>query len=151
MTIEALDLPAGEKAIVSLQLPAAFLIVFDPVTHTAQFLDVKGEPTRERQILSVIFDRDMPQYPPIEMRPGPLRIAMENRTDSRVLPTIFVADDPLHDFIEAPAAVPDGKATAVEPDLPRHLPDRHARCRPAVEDHQPDLPVHRSPRLDRAL
>src|SRR5262245_7409407 len=63
MTIEALDLPAGDKAIVSLQLPAAFLIVSDPVTHTAQFLDVKGEPVRERQSLSIIFDRDLPQSP----------------------------------------------------------------------------------------
>jgi len=100
ITIESLDLPAGDKAIVSLQLPAAFLIISDPVTHTAQFLDVKGEPGRERQSLSIIFDRDLPQYPTIEMRPGPLRIAMENRTDSRVLPTIFVADDALHDFMK---------------------------------------------------
>src|SRR4026209_444409 len=44
ITIESLDLPAGDKAIVSLQLPAAFLIVSDPVTHTAPFLDVQGEP-----------------------------------------------------------------------------------------------------------
>jgi class 3 adenylate cyclase len=100
MTIESLDLPAGDKAIVSLQLPAAFLIVCDPVTHTVQFLDVKGEPVRERQSLSIIFDRDLPSYPTVEMRPGPLRIAMENRTDSRVLPTIFVADDALHEFMK---------------------------------------------------
>ena len=35
------------------------------------------------------------------MRPGPLRIALENRTDSRVLPTVFIAgDDPLHDLMK---------------------------------------------------
>jgi hypothetical protein len=31
--------------------------VFDPVTHTAQFLDVSGEEASERQNLSVIFPR----------------------------------------------------------------------------------------------
>ena len=53
ITLESLDLPPGEKAIISLQLPAKFIIVFDPVTHTAQFLDVKGEPTKERQASSL--------------------------------------------------------------------------------------------------
>ena len=32
------------------------MIVFEPVTHAAQFIDVKGEPTRERQNLSLVFD-----------------------------------------------------------------------------------------------
>ena len=49
ITLESLELPPGEKAIVSLQLPQKFIIVFDPVTHSAQFIDVKGEPTKERQ------------------------------------------------------------------------------------------------------
>jgi class 3 adenylate cyclase len=30
------------------------------------------------------------------MRPGPLRIALENRTDRRVLPSVFIAGDALH-------------------------------------------------------
>jgi hypothetical protein len=49
ITIDAVELPAGERAQISLQLPAEFVIVFEPVTHAAQFLDVKREPTRERQ------------------------------------------------------------------------------------------------------
>ena len=36
-TLDAIELPPGEKAILSLQLPAQFIIVFDPVTHAAQF------------------------------------------------------------------------------------------------------------------
>ena len=47
--IEAIELAPGEKALISLQLPAEFVIVFEPVTHAAHFIDVKGEPTRERQ------------------------------------------------------------------------------------------------------
>ena len=50
---DSLELPSGEKATVSLQAPVEFLIIFDPVTHTTQFVDVKGEPTRERQSLTV--------------------------------------------------------------------------------------------------
>src|SRR5947207_13990594 len=52
LTLDTLELPAGEKAQLSLQLPAEFLIVFEPVTHAAQFIEVKGEPTRERQNLA---------------------------------------------------------------------------------------------------
>src|ERR1700704_145939 len=48
VTLEKVDLPPGERAILSLQAPAGTLIVFDPVTHTAQFLDVGGEETGER-------------------------------------------------------------------------------------------------------
>src|SRR5229473_3245311 len=57
VTLEAVDLPPGERAILSLQVPEGTLIVFDPVTHTAQFLDVGGEEASERQNLSVIFNR----------------------------------------------------------------------------------------------
>ncbi len=51
-----MELPPGERASLSLQLPAEFVIVFDPVTHSAQFIDVKGEPTRDRQNLSLVFN-----------------------------------------------------------------------------------------------
>src|SRR4029077_12255594 len=37
-TIGSIDLLAGERAILSLQLPLGTLITFDPVTHSAQFL-----------------------------------------------------------------------------------------------------------------
>ena len=40
-----------------MQLPSDFVIVFDPVTHGTQFIDVKGEPTRERQTLSMVFNK----------------------------------------------------------------------------------------------
>ena len=47
VTIDAIELPAGEKAQMSLQLPAEFVIAFDPVTHAAHFIDVKGDRSRE--------------------------------------------------------------------------------------------------------
>ena len=99
IALELLDLPPGEKAMLSLTLPAEFVIVFDPVTHTAQFIDVKGEPTRERQALSVVFNRIRAQNPTIVMRPGPLRLSLDNRTDTRVVPGVFIAGQAMHDML----------------------------------------------------
>ena len=96
IALEALELPPGEKAIISLTLPPHFTIVEDPVTHTAQFIDVKGEPTKERQALSMIFEKAQPDHPTVEMRPGPVRISLENRTDTRVLPCVLIAGKELH-------------------------------------------------------
>ena len=99
ITIEAMELPPGEKALLSLQLPAAFVIVFEPVTHAAHFLDVKGEPTRERQNLAMIFNKIHAPTGTTEMRPGPLRLSLENRTDVRTLPSVWVAGDALHHLL----------------------------------------------------
>src|SRR6202035_5677624 len=97
VTLEMVDLPAGERAILSLQVPEGTVIVFDPVTHTAQFLDVGGEETSERQNLSVIFNKVHVPVDTVAMRPGPLRLALENRTDARVLPAVWVANQALDD------------------------------------------------------
>ena len=72
-TIDSIELPPGEKAVLSVQLPNDFVIVFDPVTHGTQFIDVKGEPTRERQTLSMVFNKVKAPAGTVEMRPGPLR------------------------------------------------------------------------------
>lgn len=98
-TLDAVELPPGEKAILSLTLPSGFVIVFEPVMHSVQFLDVKGEPTRERQTLGIILEKDAAPTATLEMRPGPLRLAIENRAGRRVLPALFVAGDTLHDLL----------------------------------------------------
>jgi hypothetical protein len=99
IALEAIELPPGEKALISLQLPAAFIIVFDPVTHATQFIDVKGEPTRERQNLSLIFNKVRATTETIAMRPGPLRLSFENRGARRVLPGVWIAGDTLHELL----------------------------------------------------
>ena len=97
--IEAVELPPGEKCILSIQLPEAFVLVFDPVTHSSQFIDVKGEPTRDRRELAVVYNKVHAHTGTIEMRPGPLRLTLENRTDRRALPGVFVAGDALHNML----------------------------------------------------
>ena len=99
ITIDAVELPAGERAQISLQLPAEFVIVFEPVTHAAQFLDVKGEPTRERQALMLTYNKVRAPTGTMELRPGPLRLSLDNRTDVRVLPSVWIAGDMLHDLL----------------------------------------------------
>jgi class 3 adenylate cyclase len=99
ITIDSIELPPGEKALLSLQLPAAFVIVFEPVTHAAHFIDVKGEPTRERQNLAMIFNKMHAPTGTTEMRPGPLRLALDNRSDVRALPSVWIAGDALHHLL----------------------------------------------------
>ncbi len=98
-TIESIEVPSGEKAVLSVQLPAGFVIVFEPVTHSRQIIEVKGEPTRERQTLSMVFNKVAAQSGAVELRPGPLRLSLENRTERRVLPALWLAGDALHDLL----------------------------------------------------
>ena len=95
-TMDSIELESGERAVLSVQLPSDFVIVFDPVTHGTQFIDVKGEPTRERQVLSMVFNKVKAPVGTVEMQPGPLRLSLENRTDRRVLPSMWIAGDALH-------------------------------------------------------
>jgi class 3 adenylate cyclase len=99
LTLDSIELPRAEKAHLSLMLPAEFLIVFEPVTHAAQFIDVKGEPVSERQSLTLVYTNLRAPTGTMELRPGPLRLSLENRTDRRILPGIWIANDAMHEFI----------------------------------------------------
>ena len=99
IVLDSLELPAGDKAVLSLQLPAQFIIVFEPVTHAAHFLDVQGEPTKERQHLSLVYNKAHPPTGSMTLRPGPLRLSLDNQADARVLPGVFVAGDALHELL----------------------------------------------------
>jgi class 3 adenylate cyclase len=69
------------------------------VTHATQFIDVKGEPTSERQNLSMVISRGHTPNETVVMRPGPLRITFENHTDVRVVPNVCIAGDDLHHLL----------------------------------------------------
>jgi len=99
ITLEVVDMPPGGKAILSLQVPKGTVIVFDPVTHAAQYLEVSGDQTSERQNLSVVFNKVPTPVDKVALRPGPLRLALENRTDGRVLPAVWVQNQALDDLL----------------------------------------------------
>jgi class 3 adenylate cyclase len=98
-TLDNLELPAGEKVVLSLQLPEGLVIVFDPVLHMSQYIEVKGEPVPQGQSLSFVMTRDHAPAKPIKMHPGPLRITLENRSNVRTLPAIWIVTDKVHDLV----------------------------------------------------
>src|SRR5262245_13033792 len=98
LTLDAVELPAGDKAILSLQLPAELVIVGEPVTHVAQFIEVKGEPAGERQNLALVYNNVRAPTDTLELRPGPLRLSLDNRTGARVLPAVWIANNDLHEL-----------------------------------------------------
>jgi Family of unknown function (DUF5939)/Adenylate and Guanylate cyclase catalytic domain len=98
-TVDSIELAPGQKAGLSVQLPGAFVIVFDPVTHGTQFIDVRGSATQQRQAFSMLFDKMKAPAGKIDMRPGPLRLSLENRTDRRILPALWIAGDRLHHLL----------------------------------------------------
>ena len=151
ITLDTVELPPGEKAQLSLQLPAG---VRDRVRAGDARRAVhrrEGRADRERQTSRSSINNVTAPTGTIEMRPGPLRLSLENRTDrARAAGALDRRRRAARAARPAPA-VPDRQAPVDQPDVPRHLPHRHARRRPAAQDHQPDLPVHRPEGLDRAL
>jgi class 3 adenylate cyclase len=99
ITLDAMELAAGEKAVMSLVLPRGFVIIFDPVTHTSTFLNVGGEPTSERRSISVVFNEVHAHSGTLTVQPGPVRIAFENRTARPTFPGLWQAGDALHGLL----------------------------------------------------
>ena len=95
-TLDILELPAGQKAFLTVLLPEGDVACFEPVTHSAHFFAVSGEPTRDRQSLSITYNEFSPPSGADKMRPGPLRLALENQTTVRVIPSIWVRNDKMY-------------------------------------------------------
>jgi class 3 adenylate cyclase len=94
-TLDFLELAGHEKATMSLQLPEGMVVVFEPVTHSAHFLKVAGEPTKERQTLAIAYNKLSAPTGMLDLRPGPLRISFENQTDMRTIPSVWVYGEQL--------------------------------------------------------
>jgi class 3 adenylate cyclase len=99
IVIDSVELRAGESTVRELLLPAAFVIVFDPVTHTSRFIDVQGEPTDERRELGVVMKNEGVSHGTVVMAPGPLRLTLENHTAQRTLPGVYLAGHDLHELL----------------------------------------------------
>ena len=99
MTLDVMELPGGERASTSHALSPGFYIVFDPVTHTTQFLEVSGEETTERRSLSVVFNDVHAHKGTLALRPGPVRITFDNKSAKRTMPGIWISGDPMHELL----------------------------------------------------
>jgi class 3 adenylate cyclase len=94
------DIPPGGVDVRRLTLPPEFLIVFEPVLHAAVFVDAKGEPTADVQELSIVLTPSGPAPSAIHgVRPGPALLRIENRTERRTLPGVFIANDEFHHLL----------------------------------------------------
>ena len=98
-TLGTLELAAGEKVVLSLQLPEGSVDVFDPVVNMSLFMEIKGEPARGSQSLSFIMTKDHAPAETVQMWPGPLQLTLENRSNVRTLPGIWVVSDKVHNFV----------------------------------------------------
>ncbi|OAF16876.1 adenylate/guanylate cyclase domain-containing protein [Bradyrhizobium neotropicale] len=99
VTLETRDLPRGETTTILLQLPQQFIIVFEPITHAALFIDVQGEPVGEPQELSIAYTNEPAPTKTVNLRPGPLNLTLKNQASTRALPSIFIAAEALHHLI----------------------------------------------------
>jgi class 3 adenylate cyclase len=99
VTLATRDLPHGETTTISLQLPAQFIIVFEPITHAALFIDVQGEPVTEPQELSIAYSNEPSPTKTVSLRPGPLNLTLKNQASVRALPSVFIAAEALHHLI----------------------------------------------------
>jgi class 3 adenylate cyclase len=97
--LETIELQAGERMIVALQLPAQPVIVFDPVTHSAHLIEISGEPTTTRRELSMIFTNAATGLSRVSLSPGPLRLLLDNRTERRILVGVYVTGPELDRLI----------------------------------------------------
>jgi class 3 adenylate cyclase len=100
-TLDVLELPARQKALLTVLLPEGEAMCFEPVSHAALFFTVSGEPTRDRQTLSITYNELSPPGGKYEFRSGPLRIALENQTNRRVIPSIWVRNDRMHAILSS--------------------------------------------------
>src|SRR5438876_10366606 len=98
-TLDSLELSAGEKAVLSLQLAEGYVIVFDPVLHMSQHIEVNGEPARENQSLSFVMTRDHAPERTVQMHPGTFKLTLENRSNGRTLPAVWVVSGKVHQLV----------------------------------------------------
>ena len=111
----------------------------------------EGRADQGAAVADVVFNKVQAQTETVEMRPGPLRLTLENNTDRRVLPGVWIANHALHDMMGKRKPFLTAKRLLTNQTFRDiYRTDTHGR-RPAAEDHQPDVPVHRPEGLDRAL
>ena len=70
----------------TLELPEGFVDVFDPVVNMSLFMEIKGESVGESQSLSFIMTRDHAPAETLQLRPGPLQLTLENRSERSTAP-----------------------------------------------------------------
>jgi class 3 adenylate cyclase len=97
--LDSVELPPAGVARLSLTLPKSRVVVFEPITHSARFLIVEGGETRDRQNISVVYSNEGLLMGSAKLNPGPLLLSLENRSNARVLPAVWVTGAGVHHLL----------------------------------------------------
>jgi class 3 adenylate cyclase len=97
--LDAVELEPGGHTVRSIRMSEGLAILFDPVSHSSQFLEVAGAPTGVPQELAISLD-DTPSKPEtVKLAPGLLTLSLENKASRRVMPILWTAGDTLMSII----------------------------------------------------
>ena len=99
-TLATRELSPGEKVVLSLELPEGVVDLFDPIVNMSQSIEAHGERSRESQSLAFVMTRDHATENDVQMRPGPLQLTLENRSNVRTLPGIWIVTEKIHELID---------------------------------------------------
>jgi class 3 adenylate cyclase len=98
-TLDARELGPGQQASVLLQLPQGWVIVFEPVTHSAQYFKVDNEQAAGPQHFELVFDNTRTPTGTVELHKGPLQLTLTNRTGVRTLPVVWVENQAFDELL----------------------------------------------------
>ena len=89
-TLFARALTPGEQAVVSMQAPPGWIIIFEPTSHFGHYLKVAPETTTEVQRLTLAFKGNKAPTETTPVKAGPVELTLVNQTNARVLPAVWV-------------------------------------------------------------
>jgi class 3 adenylate cyclase len=89
-------IPPGGRVVLQLSLAENYFILLDAFNHVGCHIDVKGEPVKARQDVTVVLAPGGASPAKVEIHPGPLRLAVENRTTGVAMVGLFNPNDAFH-------------------------------------------------------
>jgi len=99
-TLDILELPGGQKALLTVLLRRARRSASSR-SPTPPTSSSRGEPTKERQNVAIAYNDLSPPSGRSVVHAGQLRLALENQTKHRVLPTVWIRNDRMHQILSS--------------------------------------------------
>jgi class 3 adenylate cyclase len=98
-TLDARVLGPGEQAIVSIQVPEGWVILFEPVLHFGHYMKVAPERTSELQQLALVLEGTHAPTATTPLKAGSLRLTIANRTSTRALPVVWIENSGFDELV----------------------------------------------------
>ena len=96
--IDAFEIAPGARMARQVQLSEGVAILFDPVTHSSRFLEVAGD-ANDDQRLPIEIDDAHAAGETLRIAPGLLTLDLENRTNRRIMPILWIAGEALEAIV----------------------------------------------------